>query len=405
MFDATQQPVRRLPVGEFTAMLALLFATIAFSIDAMLPALPAIAAELSPDAVNNAQLVLSFFVLGMGVGTLFVGPISDAIGRKITIAWGFALYVVGSALAWYGAGLEFLLIARFLQGLGASAPRVAGMALVRDLYAGREMARIMSFVMMVFMVVPALAPLVGQAIIGSFGWRAIFLAYILFAFVSLSWVSFRQAETLAPLDRRPMTATNLWSGLTEVLSSAEVRVYILVMSLGFGQMFALLSSIQPIFDTTYGLADSFPLWFAGIAAFSALSSYVNSRFVMRVGMRKLAAIGYACATVLSLAALAVIGTGMVSGTASFAVFYVWAVSVFFIAGLTFGNLNALAMQKLGHIAGMATSVITAISTVAAAFIAGPVGLAYDGTAVPAIIGAVACSAISYWLMHWSEKRF
>lgn len=405
MFDATQQPVRRLPVGEFTAMLALLFATIAFSIDAMLPALPAIAAELSPDAVNNAQLVLSFFVLGMGVGTLFVGPISDAIGRKITIAWGFALYVVGSALAWYGAGLEFLLIARFLQGLGASAPRVAGMALVRDLYAGREMARIMSFVMMVFMVVPALAPLVGQAIIGSFGWRAIFLAYILFAFVSLSWVSFRQAETLAPLDRRPMTATNLWSGLTEVLSSAEVRVYILVMSLGFGQMFALLSSIQPIFDTTYGLADSFPLWFAGIAAFSALSSYVNSRFVMRVGMRKLAAIGYACATVLSLVALAVIGTGMVSGTASFAVFYVWAVSVFFIAGLTFGNLNALAMQKLGHIAGMATSVITAISTVAAAFIAGPVGLAYDGTAVPAIIGAVACSAISYWLMHWSEKRF
>lgn len=405
MFDATQQSVRRLPVGEFTAMLALLFATIAFSIDAMLPALPAIAAELSPDAVNNAQLVLSFFVLGMGVGTLFVGPISDAIGRKITIAWGFALYVVGSALAWYGAGLEFLLIARFLQGLGASAPRVVGMALVRDLYAGREMARIMSFVMMVFMVVPALAPLVGQLIIGSFGWRAIFLAYILFAFVSLSWVSFRQAETLTPADRRPMTAANLWSGLREVLSAAEVRVYILVMSLGFGQMFALLSSIQPIFDTTYGLGHSFPLWFAGIAAFSAISSFINSRFVMRVGMRKLAAIAYACATVLSLVAWVLIGTGMVSGMISFAVFYIWAVSVFFIAGLTFGNLNALAMQKLGHIAGMATSVITAISTVAAAFIAGPVGLAYNGTAVPAIIGAVVCSALSYWLMHWSEKRF
>jgi MFS transporter, DHA1 family, multidrug resistance protein len=403
MFDATQQPVRRLPVGEFTSMLALLFATIAFSIDAMLPALPAIAAELSPDAVNNAQLVLSFFVLGMGVGTLFVGPVSDAIGRKITIAWGFALYVLGSALAWYGAGLEALLFARFLQGLGASAPRVAGMALVRDLYAGRDMARIMSFVMMVFMVVPALAPLVGQAIIGTFGWRAIFLAYILFAFVSLSWVSLRQAETLAPADRRPMTAENLWSGLKEVLSSAEVRTYILVMSMGFGQMFALLSSIQPIFDTTYGLAESFPLWFAGIAAVSACSSYINSRFVMRVGMRRLATIAYGGSAVLSLVALAVIGTGMVSGTASFAVFYLWALSVFFIAGLTFGNLNALAMQKLGHIAGMATSVITAISTVAAAFIAGPVGLAYDGTAVPAIIGAVVCSAISFWLMHRSEQ--
>lgn len=405
MFDATQQPVRRLPVGEFTAMLALLFATIAFSIDAMLPALPAIAAELSPDAVNNAQLVLSFFVLGMGVGTLFVGPISDAIGRKITIAWGFALYVAGSVLAWYGAGLEALLVARFLQGLGASAPRVAGMALVRDLYAGREMARIMSFVMMVFMVVPALAPLVGQMIIGAFGWRAIFLAYVLFAFVSLSWVSFRQAETLAPADRRPMTVPNLWAGLREVLSSAEVRVYILVMSLGFGQMFALLSSIQPIFDTTYGLGDSFPLWFAGIAAVSASSSYINSLFVMRVGMRRLAAIAYGGATVLSLLALVLIGPGLVSGTASFVVFYIWALSVFFIAGLTFGNLNALAMQKLGHIAGMATSVITAISTVVAAFIAGPVGLAFNGTEVPAIIGAVVCSALCFWLTHWSEKRF
>jgi MFS transporter, DHA1 family, multidrug resistance protein len=277
------------------------------------------------------------------------------------------------------------------------------MALVRDLYAGRDMARIMSFVMMVFMVVPALAPLVGQAIIGTFGWRAIFLAYILFAFVSLSWVSLRQAETLAPADRRPMTAENLWSGLKEVLSSAEVRTYILVMSMGFGQMFALLSSIQPIFDTTYGLAESFPLWFAGIAAVSACSSYINSRFVMRVGMRRLATIAYGGSAVLSLVALAVIGTGMVSGTASFAVFYLWALSVFFIAGLTFGNLNALAMQKLGHIAGMATSVITAISTVAAAFIAGPVGLAYDGTAVPAIIGAVVCSAISFWLMHRSEQ--
>ncbi|OYX45473.1 MAG: multidrug MFS transporter [Rhodobacterales bacterium 32-67-9] len=403
MFDATPQHVRRLPAGEFTAMLALLFATIAFSIDAMLPALPAISAELSPDAVNNAQLVLSLFVLGMGVGTLFVGPISDAIGRKITIAWGAALYVIGAALAWHSTGLEALLLARFLQGLGASTSRVVGMALVRDLYAGREMARIMSFVMMVFMVVPALAPLIGQAIIGNFGWRAIFLAYILFALVSLSWVSLRQAETLAPEDRRPLTAGNLWLGLKEVLSSAEVRVYILVMSLGFGQMFSLLSSIQQVFDTTYGMAQSFPLWFAGIAAFSASASFINSRLVMRVGMRRLATLAYAGSAVLSLVAVTLIGLHLVGGMASFAVFYIWGTSIFFIAGLTFGNLNALAMQKLGHIAGMATSVITAISTVVAALIAAPVGLAYDGTAVPVIIGALICSSTCYLLMHRSER--
>lgn len=405
MTDATLTPVRRLPVAEFTAMLALLFATIAFSIDAMLPALPSIAAELTPEAVNNAQLVLSAFVLGMGVGTLFVGPISDAVGRKATIAAGSALYVAGSVLSIYAGQLELLLLARLLQGFGASAPRVAGLALVRDLYAGREMARIMSFVMMVFMVVPALAPLVGATIIGAFGWRAIFVAYVLFAVVSLSWVMLRQAETLAPANRRRLTPANLRSAFREVLSLADVRVYILVMSLGFGQMFALLSTIQPIFDTTYGMAGSFPLWFAGIAAVSATASFINSRFVMRIGMRRLATLAYAGETALSLLALLLIGSGVVEGVASFAVFYVWGTSVFFIAGLTFGNLNALAMQKLGHIAGMATSVITAISTVAAALIAGPVGLAFDGTAVPAIIGVAACSLIAFWLMHRSERRF
>lgn len=405
MFDARRAPVRRLPAGEFTGMLALLFATVAFSIDAMLPALPAIAAELSPGAVNNAQLVLSAFVLGMGLGTLFVGPISDAAGRKVTVAAGSVLYVAGSLLALYARQLEFLLLARLLQGVGASAPRVAGMALVRDLYAGREMARIMSFVMMVFMVVPALAPLIGAAIIAAFGWRAIFLAYVLFAFVSLSWLMLRQAETLAPEDRRPLTPGNLWSAFREVVAGADVRVYIVVMSLGFGQMFSLLSTIQPIFDETYGMAQSFPLWFAGIAAVAASASFINSRLVMRVGMRRMATLAYAGEGVLSLVALALIGSGLLGGTASFVVFYVWATSVFFIAGLTFGNLNALAMQKLGHVAGMATSVITAISTVAAALIAAPVGLAFDGTALPAIIGAVVCSFVSFWLMRRSERLF
>ena len=159
MSDAAVSSIRRLSPVEFTGMLALLFATLAFSIDAMLPALPEIGAELSPEALNRAQLVLSAFVLGMGVGTFFVGPISDAIGRKVTIAGGFALYIVASVTAHYAQSLELLLVARVIQGIGASAPRVAGVAMLRDLYAGREMARIMSFVMMVFMVVPALAPL------------------------------------------------------------------------------------------------------------------------------------------------------------------------------------------------------------------------------------------------------
>lgn len=403
MSDAALSPIRRLPVVEFTAMLAVLFATLAFSIDAMLPALPQIGAELSPDALNRAQLVLSAFVLGMGVGTFFVGPISDATGRKVAIAGGFALYVVASVTAHYAQSLEILLAARAVQGIGASAPRVAGVAMLRDLYAGREMARIMSFVMMVFMVVPALAPLVGQTIILFFDWRAIFLVYILFALFAFSWLWLRQAETLAPERRRALTPHNLWSAFREVVGNREVRLYTVAMTLGYGQMFALLSSIQQIFDQTYDRGGSFPLWFAGIAAVSATGSFINSAFVMRLGMRRIVILAYSGATLLSLLALALLGPGLVSGDAGFLAFYVWGTSVFFIAGLTFGNLNALAVQKMGHIAGMATSIVTAISTMLATLIAGPVGLAFDGTERPAIVTAVICSAFALWLMTRSEK--
>ena len=162
MTTDTVQASRRLPQGELIAMLAFLFATVAFSMDAMLPALPEIAAQLTPDDVNRAQLILTSFMAGMGLGTLFAGPVSDAIGRKPAMAIGFAIYLAASAVALFVNSLELLLAARFAQGLGAAAPRIVGTALVRDLYSGREMARITSFIMMVFMIVPALAPLIGS---------------------------------------------------------------------------------------------------------------------------------------------------------------------------------------------------------------------------------------------------
>jgi MFS transporter, DHA1 family, multidrug resistance protein len=399
----TAAPTRRLGLVEFTAMLAMLFATIAFSIDAMLPALPAIAAELSPADVNRAQLILSAFVLGMGLGTLVVGPISDAVGRKPAIAGGILLYVAGAIMAHYAPSLEFLLLARLIQGLGASGPRIAGLALTRDLYEGREMARVMSFVMMVFMIVPALAPMIGQGIIAVAGWRGVFLAFILFGVTALAWVGVRQPETLPRENRRPLSTRNLWDGLKEVLANPEVRLYTAAMTLGFGQMFALLSTIQPIFDSTYGRAATFPYWFALIAAVSASASFLNSRLVMRLGMRRMATLAYLGEALLSAAMYTLFLGGWLTGGLAFALFFVWANSVFFIAGLTFGNLNALAMQKMGHIAGMATSVIAAISTVLAVAIAGPVGLAFDGTARPAMLGAAVCSALAWWLMKRSER--
>ena len=389
----------RLSLPEFTAMLATLFATLAFSIDAMLPALPAIAAELTPNDINRAQLVLTAFVLGMGLGTLMVGPISDAIGRKPAISAGVLLYVIGAVMAHLASSIEMLLAARVIQGLGASGPRIVGLALARDIYAGREMARVMSFVMMVFMIVPAMAPAVGAGIIAFTGWRGLFLAFITFGLVAISWVTIRQPETLPVAKRRPLSIESLRSGMKEVWANRDVRIYTLVMALGYGQMFALLSSIQPIFDVSFGRAAGFPLWFALIAVTSASASFINSRLVMRLGMRKLATLAYLGEAILSAVILVVFGSDLLGGWLPFACFMIWANSVFFIAGLTFGNLNALALQEMGHIAGLANSIITAIATMGAVLIAGPVGLAFDGSPVPCMIGALVCSAICFVMMR------
>lgn len=390
---------RRLALPEFTVMLAVLFATVAFSIDAMLPALPAIAAELAPTAQNSAQLVLTAFVLGLGAGTLVTGPLSDAIGRRRTITAGFALYVVGAVLAFVAPSIEVLLLARVVQGLGAAGPRIAGLALVRDLYSGREMARVTSFVMMIFILIPAVAPALGQQIIAAFGWRGIFLAFVVFAAIGLAWMLARQPETLPPARRRPLRPALILSGVAEVLGDRDVRLYTLVLTLGFGQMFALLSSAQQLFDETYGRGESFPLWFAAMAILSGLGTVTNARLVMRLGMRRMATAAYASQSAISALVLVVLVLGLVPDWAAFPMFFLWATSVFLMAGLTFGNLNALAMEKMGHIAGTTASVVSAISTVAAVAVAAPIGLAFDGTPVPILFGTLACSAAAWALMR------
>ena len=389
---------RALSLPEFTAMLAMLFATIAFSIDAMLPALPQIAAELTPDAINSAQLVLTSFVLGMGVGTFVTGPISDATGRKVAITGGFFVYIGAAIIAANAQSLEALLIARFVQGLGAAGPRIVGLAMVRDLYSGREMARVTSFVMMVFILIPAVAPAIGQMIISVTGWRGVFWAFVLFGLVAAAWVNLRQPETLPPERRRPLRPAPLLAAAREVLANREVRIYIVVLTLGFGQMFALLSSAQQMF-AAYGQGPRFPMWFALMALLSGSGTILNARFVMRLGMRRLATDAYLMQICASALTLGLLVSGILTGGWAFAVIFLWSVSVFFMAGVTFGNLNALAMQEMGHIAGMAASVVAAISTVLAVAVAAPVGLMFNGTATPIVIATLLCSAIAWLLMR------
>ena len=390
----------KLSLAEFIALIAVLFATIALSIDAMLPALPQIAAELSPDDPNLAQLVITSFVFGMGVGTLFVGPLSDTFGRKPVILFGSLLYAIAALICFIAPSLETLLAARAVQGIGTAAARVVAVAMVRDQFAGRDMARIMSFVMMVFMVVPAAAPLMGAAVIAVTGWREIFLVYVIFAAATSFWLWSRQPETLAPEDRRPLSAGVLWKAVGEVLSHRIVVISILAQSLTLGMLFASLSSMQAIFEQRFDRAESFPYWFAFIALASMLGSMLNSQIVMRLGMRRVVVAAYLAKLILTLCVFLVNASGALPEVLAFPLHIVWTSCLFAMLGLTMGNLNAMAMEPLGHIAGLAASVITSISTVASVILAVPIGLMFDGTAIPLMAGVAVYGALAWMLVRY-----
>ena len=400
--NANNVPSRALALPEFVAMLAFLSATIAFSIDAMLSGLPVIAAELTPENMNRAQLVLTSFMVGLGLGTLVTGPISDAVGRKRTITIGFVIYAIAAAAAIFADSLEFLLIARFFQGIGAAGPRIVTLALVRDLYSGREMARITSFVMMVFIIVPAMAPAVGAGIIWLAGWRGIFAAFILFAIIGATWLNLRQPETLPPQNRRPLKIGPLMGAARQVLGDRQVMLCTLILSLGFGQMFSFLSPSKQIFGDVFGIGDSFPLWFALMALLSGSGTLLNARFVVAYGMRRIARWAYVMQTCVSSVMLILLISDIVPQTLRFPLFFAWSVSLFFMAGVTFGNLNALAMVRMGHVAGMTASLVSALSTIAAMCVAIPVGLLYNHTIFPVVTATLICSGTAWFLMRFLQ---
>ncbi|MDH4317444.1 MAG: multidrug effflux MFS transporter, partial [Desulfobulbaceae bacterium] len=399
MFKA---PEKQLKPAQFVGMLAMLSAIVAFSIDAMLPAIPAIATQMTPDDPNFAQLVITSFISGLGLGTFISGPISDRYGRKSVAIFGLAIYIISALYASITHDIGHLLACRFLMGIGASGPRVVSLAMVRDLYEGREMARIVSFVMTVFILVPAVAPAIGTVIIAFSSWRGIFIAFVLFALFSGSLLTLRQPETLAHEKRRPLLLKNLQSALGEVLATPVVLLYIVVMSLASAELFAFLSSVPQIFKL-YGRSSSFPLWFALAASFAAISSFLNARLVMTVGMRKLVSRALLFQFTASLTALTILSLGLVSEVNSFYIFLGHMVATFSMIGLLFGNLNGLAMEPMGHMAGFAAAIIGSSSMIFAVFFAVPVGYAFNGTPFPLIGGVALFSGLGFLLMHLSRR--
>ena len=383
-------PTQALGPREFIALMGMLTATIAFSIDALLPALPDIAQSLTPSNPNNAQLTITAFVLGMGIGTFFVGPLADRFGRRPTLIFGAVLYVASCMVAIFTTEITLLLITRVTMGLGASAARVVAMAIVRDQTSGREMARLMSLIMMVFALVPAIAPSIGAVIVGFTGWRGLFAAFAVFSILTSLWFLIRQPETL--VQKRPLAFASLAAAFREMVSLSVVSRSIITQTLIYACLFGALSSTQQVFADVYGQVSQFPYWFALIAVLAASASFLNSKIVVKLGMQRVISTALLGQIVISAVMIAV---WLLSPANSFVIYVIWTTSVFFIVGLTLGNLNALAMEPLGHIAGFAASLLQGSATVGSVLIAAPIGLAFDGTPLPVAIGITVCITLAY----------
>lgn len=387
--------------GEFVVLVSLMTSLAALAIDAMLPSLPQIGSDLGVRNVNDRQLVVSVLFLGMAVGQLFFGPLSDKTGRKPALYAGYSLFFAGALLSVFATNFTIMLLGRLLQGIGISSPRAVTMALVRDRYSGRAMAQVMSFVMTVFILVPVLAPAFGQAVLIFWGWRAIFLSLMLIAILTIIWFGLRMPETLAQENRSSFTLRQIISAIRTILKIRVALGYTIAVGLIHGIFLGYLNSTQQIFQEQYALGAAFPLYFAVISLSLGMASFVNARAVMRFGMRFL--VGRSLYFIFGLSLLAFGGAWITSGSPSLWILMTYLMMTFFCIGILFGNMNALAMEPLGHIAGIGAAVIGSLSTLISMVLGTMIGRSYNGTILPLIASIAILTGLSILVVRWTES--
>ena len=391
---------KNLSFTEFVIITSMMMAITALSIDTMLPALAQIGSDLGVTNANNRQLVVSVIFLGQSAGQLFFGPLSDNAGRKKAIYAGYALFIIGSLISVFSVNFPMMLAGRILQGIGVSAPRAVSMAIVRDQYEGRPMARVMSFASTIFILIPMIAPTIGQAILSFAGWRSIFGFFIAFALITVAWFSFRMPETLSPENKKSFSAKRIWNSVLDFLKIRASFGYTLTVGLVQGVFLGYLNSSQQIFQEQYALGDKFPLYFATISLSLGTASFLNTRLVMRFGMRKLAR--WALGAVFSLAIVFLFITIPLQGNPPLWVLMTYLMVSFFCTGILFGNINALAMQPLGHMAGLGAAVVGSLSTLISMMLGTFIGQNYNGTILPLVIGMVVLTGIANFVIRWAE---
>jgi len=389
------------PMGfpEFVVAIASIMALNPLAMDMMLPALPSIGAAFNIADANHPQMVLSTFLIGFGVGQFVMGPLSDRFGRRPVLLGGMAVYVVASLLAIAAPSFETLLLARALQGLGTSATRVIATSIVRDCYAGRRMASVMSLAMMVFIAVPVVAPSFGQAVLLLTQWRGIFIALMLYGVIALAWSALRMPNTLPAEQRKSLRLGDVLGAFRQTISNRQTLGYALTCGGVWGAMFAFVFSSQQVFTDIYRLGHYFPLAFAAIATGVAIAGFLNSRIVGRLGMRVIshgALVGF---LLVAAAMLVAVKLQMLP----LPLFMVLSALMMFTFGLMMANFTALAMEPHGHIAGTASSLYGSITTLLGIGVGMMIGQSYDGTLLPFSTGFFLCALAALAAAAVTEK--
>ena len=364
---------------------------VALSIDALLPAIPEIGFAIGNQNSTDLQLLITMIFLGFGVGQLVLGPLSDSFGRKPIMYIGFAIFILASFVCVFSTSLEWMLVGRIFQGIGLSAPRTICISIIRDSHKGDYMARMMSFVTAFFILVPVIAPALGQFILNHFNWQSIFYTQVFFAILVTFWFWKRQAETLHPEFKIPFNRHVYVNGFKELIRYKEAMAFTVVSGFITGAFMVYLSSSQHIFEDQYGIGDKFPYVFAGLATSIGISTLLNGTLVVRIGMRRLA--------FMSLCLFCLLSTTYVflfwnKPNPSLFILIPFLVGLFFSLGFLFGNLRAIAMEPIGHIAGIGAAITGFISTLIAIPIATLIGKFMTDTALPLFVGFSICGSLS-----------
>lgn len=413
--SATATPIRRLPLAEFVAMTAMLMALNALAIDIMLPALPDMAASFGLAAVgahpivcpavldagsNDQQLIIVSYMLGFGVSQLFYGPLTDRFGRRPVLFISLACYTISAVLCVFAPTFELLIAARAFMGASAGGSRVIAVSAARDLYVGRQMAKVMSLVMIVFMTAPIFAPFIGQVMLNSgMTWHGIFWALAGFGVFMFLWVLIRLPETLPAERRIPLNPPSILRSYWRVIRTREALGYTIASGFLFGALMSYISASEQLFHNVYDTGDMFALWFAGAAIAMTASNLINSRIVERLGMRMIshaALIGFVIVS-------AVHAAFALNGPVPFEIFYALLLIAFFAIGFQGPNYNAIAMERLGSLAGSGAALIGFASSFVSASIGGLVARQFDCTVTPIFVGHFVLGALALLTIFITER--